>query len=101
MFEDLVDKLTHDKNTVNNQDNNKSTTHKNFVLSGGVAANIYLKNKLSNSLSIKNYRLEAPPIKLCTDNAAMIAWAGLERLELGLLSNTDFCPRARWNLEDL
>ena len=44
--------------------------------------------------------LSAPPINLCTDNAAMIAWAGIERFRLGMTDGLDFEPRARWPLVD-
>jgi N6-L-threonylcarbamoyladenine synthase len=43
----------------------------------------------------------APPPALCTDNAAMIAWAGVERLRLGLTDGLDFAARPRWPLESL
>ena len=43
--------------------------------------------------------LVAPPVKLCTDNGAMIAWAGLERLRLGRTDGLDFRPRPRWPLD--
>ncbi|MGI4776248.1 MAG: tRNA (adenosine(37)-N6)-threonylcarbamoyltransferase complex transferase subunit TsaD [Janthinobacterium lividum] len=74
---------------------------KTLVIAGGVAANQYLKDIIQHKISSTNYLLVAPPIKLCTDNAAMIAYAGLERLEAGLTSELDFCPRARWSLEEL
>jgi len=41
----------------------------------------------------------APPLELCTDNGAMIAWAGLERLHAGLVDSLDFAPRPRWPLD--
>lgn len=69
-----------------------------FVLSGGVAANKYLRNLLSDVCSSENYNFIAPDLKLCTDNAAMIAYAGLERLRAGLVDGLDFSPRARWPL---
>jgi N6-L-threonylcarbamoyladenine synthase len=43
----------------------------------------------------------APPKELCTDNGAMIAWAGLERFQKGYMDGLDFKPRPRWPLEDL
>jgi tRNA N6-adenosine threonylcarbamoyltransferase len=45
-------------------------------------------------------RLVAPPVRLCTDNAAMIAWAGIERLQRGLTDGLDFAPRPRWPLDE-
>ena len=45
--------------------------------------------------------LVAPPPQLCTDNGAMIAWAGAERLALGLTDSLDFAPRARWPLSEV
>jgi N6-L-threonylcarbamoyladenine synthase len=44
-------------------------------------------------------RFTAPPVKLCTDNGAMIAWAGLERLRLGMVDAPDFPVHARWPLD--
>ncbi len=71
---------------------------KHFVLAGGVAANQYIRGELQNILSANNLELVAPPVKLCTDNAAMIAWAGVERFKAGLVDSLDFEPRARWPL---
>ena len=74
---------------------------KHFVLAGGVAANQYIRTKLQILLTKHNLELVAPPIKLCTDNAAMIAWAGLEKFRLGESDSLDFEPRARWALGSL
>ena len=74
---------------------------KTFVISGGVAANRYLGNILQQQAAKLGYEFIAPPPKLCTDNAAMIAYAGLERLQHNLVSSLDFCPRARWTLEEM
>lgn len=70
-----------------------------LVIAGGVAANEYLRKCLTLIANQNNVRLVAPPLSLCTDNAAMIAWAGVERLKLGLSDALDFAPRPRWPLE--
>lgn len=72
---------------------------KDFVLAGGVAANQTIRASLSELLAEYNMTLTAPPVALCTDNAAMIAWAGIERMKLGLSDSLDFEPRARWPLD--
>lgn len=66
-----------------------------LVVAGGVAANTYLRGRLEGL----GVRLVAPPIKLCTDNGAMIAWAGIERLRRGMTDPLDFAPRPRWPLD--
>ncbi len=71
-----------------------STYIDSIVIAGGVAANKYIKSRLDDELS--NYKVIAPPMWLCTDNAAMIAWAGLERLKLGYESKLNFEPKSRW-----
>ncbi len=70
-----------------------------LVVAGGVAANLYLRGRLEDIAAKYGARLVAPPVKLCTDNGAMIAWAGLERLRLGQIDALDFRPRPRWPLD--
>lgn len=74
---------------------------KRLVISGGVAANKHIGKALQNMASEQGYQLFIPPIKLCTDNGAMIAWAGLERLRLGLIDDLKFEPRSRWPITEL
>ncbi len=70
-----------------------------LVVAGGVAANGTLRSRLDALAATRGLRLVAPPARLCTDNAAMIAWAGLERLRLGLTDGLDFAARPRWPLD--
>jgi len=70
-----------------------------FVTAGGVAANGGLRDALKNLATDRDMFFVAPPPPLCTDNAAMIAWAGLERLRLGLTDPLEFRPRPRWPLD--
>ena len=72
-----------------------------FVAAGGVAANMQIRNGLTSLASDYNMDFIAPPLNLCTDNAAMIAWAGLEKLKIGHCTNLDFAPRPRWPLNEL
>jgi N6-L-threonylcarbamoyladenine synthase len=72
-----------------------------LVVAGGVAANQAVRAALERAAAAHGFRLIAPPARLCTDNAVMVAWAGLERLRLGLAAGIEFAPRPRWPLEDL
>lgn len=70
-----------------------------LVVAGGVAANVYLRGRLEEVAAAHGAKLVAPPVWLCTDNGAMIAWAGVERLRLGQVDALDFRPRPRWPLD--
>lgn len=72
-----------------------------FVVAGGVAANQVIRARLETVCQRFKLNFIAPPIDLCTDNAAMIAWVGIERLLLGQRDSLDFAPRPRWPLCDL
>ena len=71
------------------------------VAAGGVAANQAVRKVLHRIAFETGTVLVAPPPALCTDNGAMIAWAGAERLANGLTDSLDTAPRARWLLEDV
>ncbi|NWG93266.1 MAG: tRNA (adenosine(37)-N6)-threonylcarbamoyltransferase complex transferase subunit TsaD [Parvularculaceae bacterium] len=73
-----------------------------LVVAGGVAANAAIRERLDALVRDRGWRLVAPPAKYCTDNGAMVAWAGIERFRAGLAPTFKealaFAPRARWPL---
>jgi N6-L-threonylcarbamoyladenine synthase len=70
-----------------------------LVVAGGVAANGAIRAMLSDLADEHGMRFVAPPLWLCTDNGAMIAWAGAERFAAGLTDGLDFVARPRWPLD--
>ena len=70
-----------------------------FAVAGGVAANATLRARLREVARAAGTRFLAPPLALCTDNAAMIAWAGIERMRLGLRDDLTLAARPRWPLD--
>ena len=70
-----------------------------LVAAGGVAANHAIRGALQDVAAKAQTTLIIPPPALCTDNGAMIAWAGAERMALGLTDTMDAPPRARWLLD--
>ncbi len=73
-------------------------TIKDVVIAGGVGANQFLRHQLQTLVESKEKRFIAPPLKYCTDNGAMVAWAGLERFQQGHTDPLTFAPRPRWPL---
>jgi N6-L-threonylcarbamoyladenine synthase len=72
-----------------------------LVVAGGVAANHAIRAVLRKLATEEAIPLVAPPPELCTDNGAMIAWAGAERLALALVDPLDVAPKARWPLDEV
>ncbi|MGB8818075.1 MAG: tRNA (adenosine(37)-N6)-threonylcarbamoyltransferase complex transferase subunit TsaD, partial [Rhizobiaceae bacterium] len=71
-----------------------------LVVAGGVAANQRLRGVLNGLCATHGFRFIAPPMNLCTDNAAMIAWAAACRLAAGDVDTLDLVPRPRWPLDE-
>lgn len=78
----------------------KTRGKKTFVIAGGVAANALIRNKLQALAQKKGFDYFAPPPWLCTDNGAMIAWAGVENLTIRPEDSLDAPVRARWPLDE-
>jgi len=74
--------------------------HLRFVVAGGVAANRTVRARLEATAAARGFSFAAPPLAYCTDNAAMIALAGVERLALGLVDGLDAVARPRWPLDE-
>lgn len=82
-----------------------SSVPKTLVVAGGVAANRFLQHILHRMLAARGYPPETltivrPPTEFCTDNAAMVAWAGMEMWEAGWYSDLNVLPQRRWPLDD-
>ena len=71
-----------------------------FVVAGGVAANQYVRQALEKVVMSQDLKFIAPPLNLCTDNAAMIAWGGIEKMRLHRMDSLSFVPRSRWPLAE-
>jgi N6-L-threonylcarbamoyladenine synthase len=78
----------------------KTDSANTFVVAGGVAANKMLRARLEAEAMRHGFAFAAPPLRWCTDNGAMIALAGAERLRLGHVSPLDFAARPRWPLDE-
>ena len=70
-----------------------------FAVAGGVAANLTIRAALQALCEDLGLPFVAPPLALCTDNAAMIAWVGVERHRLGLHDDMALSARPRWPLD--
>ena len=70
-----------------------------FIVAGGVAANISIRENLTKVSKEMNFIPLFPNLKFCGDNAAMIAWAGIKRFKKKLINNLDFVAKSRWPLD--
>jgi N6-L-threonylcarbamoyladenine synthase len=79
----------------------KETGMKTLVIAGGVSANTRLRQELAIMAEAERGQLYYPQLKYCTDNGAMIAYAGCQRLMAGQRDDLGFYALPRWNLESL
>ena len=100
-FQETVAKIIADRCTraIEHFKTEYKTDTPTLVVSGGVAANTAIREKLTEICTSQNVQSYAPPLSLCGDNAAMIAWAGYEKLKNGQSDPLDFKARPRWPLD--
>ena len=79
----------------------KKINKENFqlIVAGGVAANKTIRNNLSSLSNEMNFETIYPNLKLCGDNAAMIAWAGIQRFKKNMIDDANISARSRWPLD--
>ena len=100
-FQKTINEILNEKTKVamNEFLKNKKNKLNTFVIAGGVASNLSIRQNLTKLSKEKNFIPVFPPINLCSDNAAMIAWAGIERYKKKIFDNLEFPSRARWPLD--
>ena len=100
-FQKTINEILYKKTRIAMDEFLKNTKNKKnaFVIAGGVASNLSIRENLSKLSQEKKFEPIFPPINLCSDNAAMIAWAGIERYKLDLINNLKFPSVARWPLD--
>jgi N6-L-threonylcarbamoyladenine synthase len=100
-FQKTINEILYEKTKVAMQKFliNKINKRKNFVIAGGVASNLSIRKNLMNLAKEKNFIPVFPPINLCSDNAAMIGWAGIERFKINLIDNLKIPVKPRWPLD--
>ena len=100
-FQKTINEILYEKTKVAMEEflKNKNNKKKNFVIAGGVASNLSIRENLIKLSKEKKFNPVFPPINLCSDNAAMIAWAGIERYKINLIDNLEFQSKARWPLD--
>lgn len=95
----VVDVLTERTRQAMHAVRERDLNMRHLVVAGGVAANKALSDSLCAAANDEGFELVVPPPALCTDNGAMVAWAGIERLQLALIDDFAVAARARWPLD--
>ncbi len=101
-FQKTMEEILYKKSKIAFQEFNNINKNKNktFVVAGGVAANKKIREILIKLCNEENFEAIFPPINLCGDNAAMIAFAGLEKFKQNQFNDLDFPAKPRWQLDE-
>ncbi len=97
----VVDCITNRLHNALNDERVKSANPKTMVVAGGVAKNSAIRSAMEELANKSGMLFAAPPMNLCTDNGAMIAWAGIENYRIGKIVSEPIAPRPRWPLTEL
>jgi len=102
-FQKTINEILWEKSKVAMEEflKDEKKNERNFVIAGGVASNFKIRENLIKLSKEKKFFPIFPPVNLCSDNAAMIAWAGIERYKVKLTDSLKFPSRARWPLDNL
>jgi len=100
-FQKTINEILYEKTKIamNEFLKNKKRRKNTFVIAGGVASNLSIRKNLSELSEENNFEPIFPPVNLCSDNAVMIAWAGIERYKINLINDLKFPSVARWPLD--
>jgi N6-L-threonylcarbamoyladenine synthase len=101
-FQNTINKILYKKTKVAVDMFREKTKKENFqlIVAGGVAANESIRNNLSNLSKEMNFKTIYPDLKFCGDNAAMIAWAGIQRFKKNLIDDIEVSAKSRWPLDE-
>ncbi len=97
----VVDCIVNRLNNAMKDERVRNARPKTLVVAGGVAKNSAIRAAMERMAEKNNMIFAAPPMNLCTDNGAMIAWAGLENFAIGNIVRTPIAPRPRWPLTEM
>jgi N6-L-threonylcarbamoyladenine synthase len=101
-FQNTINKILYKKTKVAVEMFRKKTKKENFqfIVAGGVAANKTIRDNLSTLSNEMNFETVYPDLKFCGDNAAMIAWAGIQRLKKNMINDVSMSAKSRWPLDE-
>ena len=100
-FQNTINKILYKKTKVAARMFREKTKKENFqlIVAGGVAANKSIRTNLSSLSKEINFETIYPDLRFCGDNAAMIAWAGIQRFKKNMIDNYNVAARSRWPLD--